>query len=341
MAAEEIESLADKYLKNRYTPSDAELVLNWFGTPDGLQYLKTQLNRDIQLLENENLFIYPVNVKSAEIFGNIMDNIEEQDATCNAKQPGKIIEPFLKIVPSENRRHHYIYRSAAVLTAIFIGTLIYFYYPAKTVTRYTKFGETARIILPDSSAVTLNGNSKIEYAASWESSETREVKLQGEAFFSIKHKINNQKFIVRTADTIQVEVLGTEFNISDRKGQTQIVLVSGKIRLDMQHTQKQKSSLIMNPGESVEIKPDNGILHKHHVEPSVITSWTGNKLIFDNTSVREICERLKNTYGYQIVVSDKKILDQLITGSVPNQNIDMVLEGLEAIMNVTFKKTNK
>ncbi|MEO5996357.1 MAG: hypothetical protein ABIN89_06510, partial [Chitinophagaceae bacterium] len=51
--AEELESLADKYLKNQCTPEEAKLVLDWFESKTGQRYLQDQLDEDTQLLQNE------------------------------------------------------------------------------------------------------------------------------------------------------------------------------------------------------------------------------------------------------------------------------------------------
>ena len=43
------------------------------------------------------------------------------------------------------------------------------------------------ILLPDSSVVILSGDSKLKYPSSFDHLKTREVSLEGEAFFDIKH----------------------------------------------------------------------------------------------------------------------------------------------------------
>ena len=337
--AVELESLADKYLKNQCTPEEAKQVLDWFESKPGHKYLQDQLDKDIQLLQNDNLFISPVNIPSARMLGDIVSNLYDENESKNRKETVRVSQPDFMNASKPNAMSNRWYLVAALLAGVgFCILATYNYFSTATISRSTKYGEIARIILPDSSSVTLNGNSRIEYAAGWEQDEPREVRLEGEAFFSVKHKLNNQRFLVKIADTIQIEVLGTEFNVSDRKRQTQVVLVSGKIRLDMQ-VNKISSSTIMTAGESVEITPVSKGIIKHRIDTEVITSWTANKLIFDNTSVREICERLTETYGYRLAFPDQKLMNQQISGSVPNQNIDVVLEGLQAILGVKFKKT--
>lgn len=331
------ESLANKYLKNQCTPEEARQVLEWFESKQGRQYLQDQLEKDMQLLQNDHLFIFPVNIPSAAMQGNILSNLDGANDTDTDN--GKESQSQVLTASGAVTRFLGRFMVAALIAGIGFCVLpAYNYFFASTISRSTKYGEISRIILPDSSMVTLNGNSRIEYAAGWKSDEPREIQLEGEAFFSVKHKMNKQPFLVRIGDSVQIEVLGTEFNVSDRKRQTQVVLVTGRIRLNMQ-VNNISTSTIMTPGESVEIGPISKGMQKHPVDTEVVTSWTANKLIFENTSVREICERLKETYGYQIAFPDQKLMDQHISGSVPNQNIDVVLEGLEVILGVKFNKT--
>lgn len=58
----------------------------------------------------------------------------------------------------------------------------------------TGYGETAQLLLPDGSEVSLNGHSSLHYPASWRNTADREVWLEGEAFFKITKKENHQKF---------------------------------------------------------------------------------------------------------------------------------------------------
>jgi ferric-dicitrate binding protein FerR (iron transport regulator) len=334
----EIELLADKYLNNKCSSEEAQLVLLWFNTASGRKYLQMQLERDTLLLQNDNLFISPANLPSSKMFDAILqvtENMNGADGITGTIHAGEVEASSITAPLPESRRWYPRLGVAAAVFLVFFITLYYLY--ERPVTRATRYGETARIVLPDSSVVTLNGNSSIEYSPAWKRNDTRRVKLNGEAYFSVKHQSNKQKFVVALPGDIQVEVLGTEFNISDRKHETQVVLVSGLIRLNIQG-KNQHSSLTMKPGESIEIFPERSLMYRNYVDPAVITSWKDNKLIFENTSVREICERLKDTYGYRISVSDDEVLNQHITGSVPNQNIDMVLEGLEVILGVKFSK---
>ena len=60
----------------------------------------------------------------------------------------------------------------------------------------TSPGMTAKVTLPDSTVVVLNSSSVLTYSSLF-TGETREVKLSGEAFFSVK-KDEKKRFVVHT-----------------------------------------------------------------------------------------------------------------------------------------------
>lgn len=81
-----------------------------------------------------------------------------------------------------------VQRIAAVFVAIMviaaaIGTYNYYRYEHLS----TAYGQNLKITLPDQSEVVLNANSSIKYKKTWNSNEIREVWVEGEAYFDVKH----------------------------------------------------------------------------------------------------------------------------------------------------------
>src|SRR5690606_15777064 len=107
----------------------------------------------------------------------------------------------------------------------------------------TGYGETRKINLPDGSLVVLNANSELKYESNWQQAPMREVWLQGEAFFEVVKTTEEKQFIVHTG-SLDVEVLGTQFNVHNRHQKVQVVLSSGKVKLQPLERQE---SLLMNP----------------------------------------------------------------------------------------------
>ncbi|HEX2628497.1 MAG TPA: FecR domain-containing protein, partial [Chitinophagaceae bacterium] len=119
----------------------------------------------------------------------------------------------------------------------------------------TAFGQTRQVILPDQSIVMLNANSSIEFDPKWDGKAKREVWLKGEAFFDVKHLHQqgaikeSDRFVVHVGNTA-VEVLGTSFNVSDRRQVTKVVLQTGSVRVDF--ADKNIASVMMSPGEMMQ-----------------------------------------------------------------------------------------
>ena len=232
------------------------------------------------------------------------------------------------------------------MAAVFIGLIVctgilLTHKKSHTRTFVTDYGETKVIALPDHSQVKLNGNSKLVFSSEWENKELREVWLEGEAYFSVNPTVSEQKFVVHTSDQLNVEVLGTEFNVSNRKGKTSVVLSSGKIELNVEKD-KQTEKMLMEPGEMVEYEKSDPVLRKKEVDPHKYTSWTKDKLIFDNTSLEEIKFILETTYGLTVEVTDEALLEQKVYGSAPSNNIKLLLQGLAKSLdhNITYKNNH-
>jgi len=156
----------------------------------------------------------------AEKVNSIWQHIEAQTQT------GKTIQLVPDKKPESSIWANW-YRIAAVFICIlFAGLALWkFQQPENALVRVaTNFGEIRTITLPDNSKVVLNGNSVLSYASSWDASSVREVKLQGEAYFSVTHTANHQQFRVQAAEGLQVEVLGTKFVVTKRPQKTRIVL---------------------------------------------------------------------------------------------------------------------
>ena len=230
--------------------------------------------------------------------------------------------------------------------AVFIGILLlcaaplYFLDKNNEKKYTTNFGETKLIKLPDHSQVKLNGNSTLILSPKWEDNEYREVWLEGEAYFFITPDPSGKKFRVHTSDQFNIEVLGTEFNVSYREENTRVVLSSGKIKLNVKE-EDQTTDIVMAPGEMVEYAPRGNGLEKQEVNPNKYTSWRNNRLIFHNTSLRDIKAILETTYGVSVEIENDSILEKKVFGSAPSDDLGLLLEGLSKSLDQEITMQNK
>ncbi|WP_170139475.1 FecR family protein [Larkinella arboricola] len=260
-------------------------------------------------------------------------------------------KPFRVSVPHPvfHSGHTRMYQIAAVFTGLLIVTAILYRYSwlpfnknpdYQTVTLSTNYGVTRTIKLPDGSTVILNGNSALSYPKSWAEGQSREVELRGEAFFKVVHTSDHRRFKVRTADNFSVEVLGTEFTVSKRRQSTRVVLTTGRVQCNLKN-KTGTDTLLLKPGELVELGNDPTRYTRKQVDPMLYSAWTQHKMIFKNTSLQEVATMLNETYGFTIGVEKPDLLNRRISGSLPTDNVDMLLEGIAEACRLHVNKKDR
>ena len=198
----------------------------------------------------------------------------------------------------------------------------------------TDFGQWETVELPDGSVVELHANSELIVAKDWANGITRQVWLEGEAFFSVTKKpTTGTKFQVIT-DDLTVEVSGTEFNVQDRGERTEVYLKEGKIALDLGLGKE-----ILSPGDYIAFSADQKkIVERRRVSQDTYTSWKEGVLQLNNTTVLEILKEIEEIYGVDIKVTNKAMLSEKRTIAVPMKNLEVVIPILENTLDVDIRK---
>jgi transmembrane sensor len=236
------------------------------------------------------------------------------------------------------RRKSFVWASAASVAAIFL--LVSWLFWLNRAPQYvTHFGERKAVTLPDGSQVILNANSHLRLASHWEPESTREVWLDGEGYFSVKHTTRSTRFIVHTGE-LNVEVLGTEFNLQKRSLRTVVVLKSGKVQLT--RTDKVEApALVMKPGDLVEYRDNTKQVVRKIVNANIYSAWTEGKLVFENTSIEEIAQLLEENYGVKVDIDDLALKGKQFNGVFPTNNLPVLLKALSKAYDLDIQVNNK
>ena len=232
--------------------------------------------------------------------------------------------------------------AASIMLCLLLGATGWYALQPTARTYTTHFNETQTIELPDGSTVTLNANSTLSFCDDWNANPSeRRVTLEGEAFFVVEKKlIQHQdsayfsKFIVQTSQ-LEVEVLGTRFNVNDHVPNTQVALESGKVRV----RNKEGETLYLAPGEIVELADHR--LHKKATEVELYSSWKDNKLMFKETPVPQILRMIESRYGYQIEYDTDLLADKRYTGSSPADDVDLLLYKISKLYGLSIQQEGK
>jgi len=312
-----------RYCRQQASPAEARAVRAWLANPANAQQAQAWLSQYAQLLEQEG---------EAEP----MPDFE-------AVQQGLLVQLGLaSTVPRRKLRRLPYWAAAAVLLIGLLAGSTWLWQaqpaPGRPTELATHNGELRTVRLPDGSSVTLNANSTLRYAATWPASAPREVWVDGEAFFSVKHMPNSQRFRVHTAGNFTVEVLGTKFTVYRRHAQARVVLLSGKVRVDFDD--RRQPDVLLKPGEllqTADARPRQ-FVHQAVLAPKY-AAWTEKKMVFNDTPIAELATQLRDTYGVTVVMTDPALSQKTITGTVPLGDLDLLCRGLEASFH--FKVTRQ
>lgn len=258
---------------------------------------------------------------------------EEVNAAIQTEKVGKLV--YMKKEKMVVVRKIGRVAAAVVFSCALLIGILYYAPNSRSQMAQTKFGEINNCYLPDSTQVTLNANSKISYNKAWKETGDREVWIEGEAFFSVKHRNNNQRFIVHT-EAMDIEVLGTEFNVMNREDKLRVSLNSGNIKLNVRKNLRE--TLFMKPGEVVELSLKNKNLEKKVENVENISAWKKKKLVCDDTPLSEIITRLYYLYGWEFGKIDEALLKETITGEIPTDNEEKLIRTLESGFRIRLIK---
>ncbi|MBS1662488.1 MAG: FecR domain-containing protein [Bacteroidetes bacterium] len=171
------------------------------------------------------------------------------------------------------------------------------------------------LLLPDSSRVRLKGKSRLYYSKIL--GQRREVFLEGEAFFDIKHDAV-RPFYVYT-HTVVAKVLGTSFTVKAWPAEAQAVVSvhTGKISV---YKKEESNGLVVTPNQELLYEGDGDRLKKSLVKQPELVQARDSALAFSGTPVGEVFSRLQEVYGIQIVYDEELVKGRTLSATLNEGN---------------------
>ncbi len=238
------------------------------------------------------------------------------------------------------RRVLSIAASVALLIAVSLSTYIYTrrsFPVSQTVTMYANVGMRTEFDLSDGTHVFLNAGSSLTYSVPFDTKQ-RNVLLQGEGFFSVTHDAR-RPFVVSTLnDKLQIEVLGTEFNVQAYKEDESIrtTLVNGRVKLNIFPDEGERISRMLIPSERAIYNRESNALHVSKVNTIYDTSWREGILMFRDTPLPEVLNRLSHFYDVSFEVRDTVIESYVFTGTFENRQLSQILDYLRITSQIKY-----
>ncbi|PSK90730.1 FecR family protein [Taibaiella chishuiensis] len=183
-------------------------------------------------------------------------------------------------------------------------------------------GKQVMLTLPDGSQVRLAPGSSLRYPEAFNDTQ-RLVQLVGSAFFEIR-KNPEQPFLVQ-APELTTRVLGTSFQVIAYPGETRtsVTVVTGKVAVSRNRKGQEPLLLAsLSPEEKIVLNLPDDSVKVSAVSAAQATAVRDGKLVFDNSSLAEVAERLRVQYGISVHLANEQVAARRITATF-DPNISM------------------
>lgn len=192
-------------------------------------------------------------------------------------------------------------------------------------------GQRTDLMLSDGTKVCLNANTRFEYPTTFKTSDNREVKIDGEAYFEVS-KDAAHPFIVESPHG-KVQVLGTKFYIDSYSAKNEFItsLIEGSVRVSTA-----TEEVILHPDERAELKDGRLVLEK--IENFDVYRWKEGLYCFKDMPLKDVFEQFEKYYNVKFIVKGT-IPDIPITGKFRLiDGVDFALKVLQEGVDFKFKR---
>lgn len=207
----------------------------------------------------------------------------------------------------------------------------------------TPKGRQFSLRLPDGSRVWLNAASSLRYPTAFTGKE-RKVEVTGEAYFEVA-KNTIMPFRVNVNDQVEIEVLGTQFNVNAFKdeGSINTTLLEGRVKLAVIGTKFSAGStktrpvteVILTPGQQAQLfvgsKTSSGIAVMDNADIDGAVAWKNGLFNFQGNNLQEVMRQLERWYDIEVVY-EKEVPDIRFGGKLKR---DISLAGLLRVLKAS------
>lgn len=195
--------------------------------------------------------------------------------------------------------------------------------------------EHKKVILPDGSTVILNNNSSITYQKFFTGSK-REVVLQGEGYFDVKH--DPKKAFIVYAGKVKTTVLGTAFNVKayDLDKNIEVTVTRGKVSV----LNGESVLGIITPNQQVVFNKDHKKSNLTRVIAKKIVQWQESDIFFDDITMEQAAQDLSKRFNTNIGFSNDKVKKCKFTATfLKGESLDEILKVICTYNNAQYQTT--
>jgi ferric-dicitrate binding protein FerR (iron transport regulator) len=260
--------------------------------------------------------------------------------------------PQQKVIQLNNVRKEVItqfYKYAAIIfVAVLMGSAVYYFGIRNNESvQYVEVVAAEKelvneFVLPDGSTVALNSNSKLIFQKQFKGN-TREVTIDGEAFFDVKPDAG-KPFIIN-AGNAQVKVVGTSFNVSayPESETVEVVVKTGKVQVISKNDPGMNNAgeVFLIPGEKGTLFNSSRILEKSENSNPNYLAWKTRDFIFNDVPLGEVVECLEKAYHVNILVPESDLNKLKLNAQFDKKPIEFILNVVGLTFNLDLSVDNE
>lgn len=190
------------------------------------------------------------------------------------------------------------------------------------------------LTLADGSKVWLNSESTLKYPTAFVGKE-RKVHVTGEAYFEVA-KNAAMPFKVE-AESMEVEVLGTHFNINsyDDESSARTTLLEGRVKINHGNITN-----FLRPGQQAKLNRDGKIKIINDADVDEAIAWKDDKFQFDRADIHDVMKQIAR--WYDVSVDYKGTVSSHFGGTISREvNLSQALKMLELTGELKFEIEGK
>lgn len=202
----------------------------------------------------------------------------------------------------------------------------------------TPVGGQYQVTLPDGTKVWLNAATTLKYRSNFAIGERR-VELYGEAYFEVA-KNEKQPFRVMLADSADITVLGTHFNVMSYANEKakEVTLLEGRVRISPAGGGGQK--VVLNPGQQALLIHHSPFTIHNNIDTEEIIGWKNGWFVFHDAPIESVMNQIERWYDAKIVY-EGEIKDLFNATILRKEPLTKLLRILETNGHVHFKVKDK
>jgi transmembrane sensor len=211
---------------------------------------------------------------------------------------------------------------------------------------HTSRGQYATVRLADGSEVTLAPESRLTISARFVEG-AREVSLDGEAIFSVRHDAT-RPFKVRARGAL-VQDIGTRFDLRAYAGDATVTVavVEGAVALSISRADSggarraDAKAMVLASGEVGTLDANGNAIHKRTSGAAAYLDWASGRLSFAARPLPEVLSTIGRWYDFDIRVSDARLARRLVTAEFSRQSSSEMLDALAIAMDATVERRGR